>query len=48
MTEPAQTVPNVATRKEEFTVPTAQRTKKLEDLFKHARAHDSVERTEPN
>jgi len=48
MTEPPQTVPNVAARKEEFTVPTAQRTNKFDVLFKKARAHDSVERTEPN
>jgi len=48
MTEPAQTVPTVIARKEEFTVPTAQRTKKLDVLFKHARVHDSVEKAEPN
>jgi hypothetical protein len=48
MTEPEQTVPRVAARKEEFTIPTAQRTKKLDVLFKHARVYDSVERKEPN
>jgi hypothetical protein len=48
MTVPAQTVPNVAARKEEFIVPIAQRTKKLDVLFKQARVHDSVEKTESN
>jgi hypothetical protein len=48
MTEPAQTVINVAGRKEEFIVPTTQRTKNLDVFFKKARVHDSIERTEPN
>jgi hypothetical protein len=37
MTEPAQTVPNVAARKEEFTIPTAQRTKKHNVLLKKSK-----------
>jgi len=48
MTEPAQKVPNVAAKKEGFIVTPAQRTKKLDVLFKKARVHDSVERPEPN
>jgi hypothetical protein len=48
MTEHAQTVPNVAARKEKFIVPTAQRTKKLDVLFKQGRVHGSVEKTEPD
>ena len=48
MTEPAQTVLNVAARKEEFVVPTAQRTENLDVLIKKAKVHDNVERTEPN
>jgi hypothetical protein len=48
MTEPAQTVPNIAARKEVFIDPTAERTKKLDVLFKQARVHDSVDKTEPN
>ena len=33
MTEPAQTVPNVAARKQELIVPTVQRTKKTRRLI---------------
>jgi hypothetical protein len=48
MTEPAQTVPNVAARKEDFIVPPVQSTKKLDVLFQQPRVKDTVETTETN